>query len=271
MGCLAPIGSILVCSLGLAEAGRITHAIENWKNALVETVNAMYESDSKVYISAEVMGVRRLYEDLFNDQFRRLSVREQLQLQAQHMLDAHQSGDRTVATHIRCWHPALVGHSVEEVMACEFTLQDARETIAREFGFSDWADVHKRGTETPDPVFESAVDAMLGGDADALRRLLEARPSLVRERSAYGPRSTLLHYCGSNGVETYRQVVPGNLAQITQLLLDAGANVNASAEMYGGGCTTIALLISSAHPAEAGVVDDVVRILVDGGAESDNS
>ncbi|NNE01456.1 MAG: ankyrin repeat domain-containing protein, partial [Pirellulaceae bacterium] len=82
---------------------------------------------------------------------------------------------------------------------------------------------------------------------------------------------TLLHYCGSNGVETYRQVVPTNLPQLTQLLIDAGADVNATAEMYGGNCPTLGLLITSAHPAEAGVVDQVVQILIDAGAYTDDS
>ncbi len=109
---------------------------------------------------------------------------------------------------------------------------------------------------------------MLEGDVNALRGLLERKPSLVHERSEFGHRSTLLHYVGSNGVETHRQRVPHNLAEITQTLLDAGADVNATAEMYGGGSTTIALLITSSHPADAGVMDEVVKVLVDAGAET---
>ena len=65
--------------------------------------------------------------------------------------------------------------------------------------------------------------------------------------------------------------MPLNLAEVAQTVLDAGADVNATAEMYGGGCTTIALLITSAFPAEAGVVDDVVKVLIDAGAETHDS
>jgi hypothetical protein len=66
-------------------------------------------------------------------------------------------------------------------------------------------------------------------------------------------------------------VVPRNLAEVTQILLNAGADVNATAEMYGGGSTTIALLVTSSHPAEAGVVDEVIEVLLDAGAETDGS
>jgi hypothetical protein len=80
---------------------------------------------------------------------------------------------------------------------------------------------------------------------------------------------TLLHYVGSNGVETYRQKVPLNLAEITRLLVDAGAHVNATANMYGGGSTALGLLVTSDHPAKAGVAAEVRRVLMDAGAKED--
>lgn len=72
-------------------------------------------------------------------------------------------------------------------------------------------------------------------------------------------------------METYRQVVPMNLPNLTTLLIDAGADVNALAGMYGGNCTPLALVVTSSHPAEAGVADDVVKILVAAGANTNQS
>ena len=46
--------------------------------------------------------------------------------------------------------------------------------------------------------------------------------------------ATLLHYVGANGVEGYRQQSPPNAVAIARLLLDAGAEVDAFAGMYGG-------------------------------------
>jgi hypothetical protein len=111
------------------------------------------------------------------------------------------------------------------------------------------------------------VDTLLRGDVEKLRGLLNSNPSLVHQRSRYGHGSTLLHYVGSNGIETYRQRVPMNLAEITRVLIDAGADVNATANMYGGGSTTLGLLVTSDHPATAGVTDEVRKVLVDAGAK----
>src|SRR5947209_18207961 len=140
-------------------------------------------------------------------------------------------------------------------MSSTITLDGARQTIAREYGFADWSNVEARGANPSDPDFELAVDTLLRGDVEALRGLLSSDPSLVHRRSSFGHRSTLLHYVGSNGVETYRQRVPMNLAEIARLLVEAGADVNATADMYGGS-TALGLLVTSDHPAKAGVTGD---------------
>ena len=113
------------------------------------------------------------------------------------------------------------------------------------------------------------MDTLLSGDVEKLRGLLSSDPSLIHRRSSFGHRSTLLHYVGSNGVETYRQKVPMNLAEITRLLVNAGADLNATANMYGGGSTALGLLVTSDHPAKAGVTGDVLKVLVDAGAKRD--
>ena len=226
---------------------------------------------SRVYISNDVQKVRSLHQDLLNADLRRLPVCAQLEQQARRILDAHRRQDQTVVTHVTCWHPELVGHSASQIMAADFPVNDARETMAREYRFEDWDDVRQKGTEAPNINFEGAVDALLAGDLKELSSLLEQHPDLVRARSSYGHQATLLHYVGSNGVETHRQVVPANLAAVTQVLLDAGANVNAEANIYGGGTQTLGLLITSDHPDAAGVVNDVVRVLADAGAETDDS
>lgn len=224
----------------------------------------------EVYTAPEVRAVERLVEDCASeDGFEALSIRDRLDRLAQRFLRAHREGDEAVAVSVTCWHPELVGASVAQIMAADLSLEDARETIAREYGFSSWAAAQEHGAAPPDPSFERAVDAVVHGDIERLRELLAAEPQLATRRSDYGHRSTLLHYVGSNGVETHRQKVPANLAEVTRALLEAGAEVDAPAEMYGGGSTTLGLLLSSAHPHEAGVADEVVQILVDAGAAQD--
>jgi len=52
----------------------------------------------------------------------------------------------------------------------------------------------------------------------------------------------------ANGVENYRQKTPANIVEITKLLLDAGAEVDAEADMYGVPCTTLGLAMTASIP-----------------------
>ena len=224
-----------------------------------------------VYANPVVQEVIELYRDLFTEDFRRLPIRQQLDLQARHVTEAHQAGNTAVVPLFKCWHPLWVGQSADQIMAYALTLEDSRETVAREYGFSNWRDVEAQGVMAPDATFELAVDWLLAGNTVGLRELLQQHAELPRGRSWWGHRSTLLHYAGCNGVETHRQVVPYNLAEMAQLLIDSGADVNATAGMYGGDCTPLALLTTSNFPVEAGIADAVTRILIAAGAQTNAS
>lgn len=228
----------------------------------------MSGAERPVYVSDQVREVERLHRDLLTEAARHLPIRDQLDRQAHRIVEGHKAGDSAVITHVTCWHPTLVCHPTDEIMTGPFTLDDARQTVAREYGFADWSDVEARGANPPDPDFEIAVDTLLRGDVEASRGLLTDDPSLIHRRSSFGHRSTLLHYVGSNGVETYRQRVPMNLAEIAHLLVEAGADVNARAEMYCGS-TALGLLVTSDHPAKAGVTAEVVKVLETAGAKRD--
>ena len=110
-------------------------------------------------------------------------------------------------------------------------------------------------------LFEKAVDAIVDGDITALKELLRLYPGLVTERSERDHHATLLHYTAANGVEDYRQKTPSNIVEITRLLLDAGADVNAVGDMYGGS-STVGLASTSIHPARAGVQEAMIDLLL---------
>jgi hypothetical protein len=155
---------------------------------------------------------------------------------------------------------------------------DARLAVARWYEFADWPSLEShvaavRQAGSPVARFESAVEAVIDGDLGALESLLSADPALVNARSArvtsFDPpihRATLLHYVAANGVEGYRQRTPPNAVAVARVLLDAAAAPDALADMYGGQCTTLSLLVSSRHPAAAGVQAALVDTLVDFGA-----
>ena len=133
----------------------------------------------------------------------------------------------------------------------------ARLIVARDHGFTSWSSV----AGECDPDFELAVDAVVLGRIEELDQILADAPDLIRRRSAYGHRATLLHYTAANGVEIRRQVVPANAAEIAARLLDAGADPAAAIHAYGGTPDTLAMLRSSAHPRAAGVADEIERVL----------
>ncbi len=122
---------------------------------------------------------------------------------------------------------------------------------------------------SPDTPFEAAVQAVVNGDLDALRRCLAANPSLAAARSAQEHHATLLHYVMAHGVEPEHQQVPANAADIARLLLGAGAAVDATADFFAGGpaTTPLAMLVASAPAAEAGVQAALVDVLCQAGAK----
>lgn len=160
---------------------------------------------------------------------------------------------------------------------------DARLSVARAYSFRDWTALSTLVAQIADPdspvrTFELAAEAVISGDAATLSSMIAADPELVRARSTretcHDPcihRATLLHYIGANGIEGYRQRSALNAVEIARLLLDAGAEVDALADMYGGQCTTMSMLISSSPPADAGVQVPLVNTLFDFGASIDGN
>jgi len=116
--------------------------------------------------------------------------------------------------------------------------------------------------------FDQAVAAIIAGDTEVLQKLLQQEPQLIRAQATSEHRAMLLHYVAANGVEDELQKTPANIVEVARILLDAGADVDALAETYGGGSnqTTLNMLVSSVHPARAGVQADLVEVLADAGA-----
>jgi hypothetical protein len=171
-----------------------------------------------------------------------------------------------------------VAHIVERAAKdpARFALADAQFLIAEAHGFEHWAAFarHMTGDDGPtshDAAFERAADAIVNGDLGTLSQLIGANPKLIRERSSRVHRVTLLHYVAANGVEDFRQKTPKNAVEIARFLLDAGAEPDAIADTYGADTlqTTMNLLVSSIHPADAGLQSAIAEVLLDYGAKVD--
>ena len=154
-------------------------------------------------------------------------------------------------------------------------LSDAQFVIASSHGFDSWSQFvkHVRALSQRSSLtakFEAAVEAIINGDLKSLKRLLHERPELISTRSSRRHHATLLHYVSANGVEGYRQKTPKNIVKIAETLLAAGADVNAEADVYGGGATTLGLVGTSVHPFRAGVQNPLMQLLIDHGADIDH-
>jgi ankyrin repeat protein len=168
--------------------------------------------------------------------------------------------------------------SADEIRSAPLDEGDARLAVARWYDFADWSALEAYAAAvsdlgSPAAQFELAVDAVVDGRLDQLSSALAAYPDLVHARSTrvtwFDPpehRATLLHYVAANGVEGHRQRTPANAVEVARTLLVAGAAPDALADMYGGACTTMSMLVSSDHPARAGVQVALIDTLVDFGA-----
>jgi hypothetical protein len=155
------------------------------------------------------------------------------------------------------------------------TLRGAQRFLAREHGFASWPKFvrhieHLSRRGSPVAAFEAGADAVVNGDVTALKELLRDHPGLARQRSTREHRSTLLHYVSANGVEDYRQKTPPNIVEIAKVLLEAGAEVDAESDAYGGGTTALGLAATSIHPERAGVQIALLQTLLDHGARLDH-
>jgi ankyrin repeat protein len=206
--------------------------------------------------------------------------------QAQSLLAAHGAADPAAIDLFHRKHPRFLDETIKwrpkfiadsDIRDAALSIDDARLAIARHYDFLDWpslsAHVELVARDGAVFVFESAVEAVVNGELGALQDALRGDPLLVRARSSrvccFDPpvhRATLLHYVGANGVEAYHQKTPPNAIEIARTLLQADAGPDAVADMYGAECTTMSMLVSSDHPARAGLQAPLIALLLDFGA-----
>ncbi len=191
--------------------------------------------------------------------------------QAAHIFQLARRHDKNALRFLYNYLPRLQHLSEEDFARYDFIQQDIDEAIFNWYHFRDRQDmlnyidaVHNRPAVAQ---FEQAVEAIITGNTKLLNELLRKNPLLAHARSVRWHASTLLHYIGANGVEDFRQKTPANAVEVLQLLLQAGADVNATANMYGGGSTTFGLVATSIWPAKAGVLVPLLETLLKAGAQ----
>jgi hypothetical protein len=154
-------------------------------------------------------------------------------------------------------------------------LADAQFVIARVHSFKSWSRFAKHiealtSASSPISQFESAADAVVNGDLATLERLLREDPGLSRAYSTREHQATLLHYVAANGVEDFRQQTTKNAVAVAEMLLYAGAEVDAvNWRAPYQRSTALGLVATSIHPWLAGVQNALLDTLLDHGASVD--
>ncbi|MCR9292157.1 MAG: ankyrin repeat domain-containing protein [bacterium] len=141
-----------------------------------------------------------------------------------------------------------------------------------------------------DKAFAEAAKAIVIADPVLLQLQIKRFPQLAQARSRSKHRATLLHYVSANAIEDELQLSPDQiyrrlqscadderdelkqrLFDVVEMLIQAGAEVDATADAYGGGSaqTPLNWLVSSEHPAAAGVMAELTDLLCRSGAKVD--
>ena len=215
----------------------------------------------KIYKHQTVLELEEFYGALLFDIQRFNTIEAHLAALALRMLEGIKSREACVFKQINNYHKDFLSASVDRIVQANFDLDNCKTAIAHEHGFNNWKAVAALDNVEYNLPFEQAVNYLLMGNYEALEAMLSAAPQLIHEVSQYGHKATLLHYVASNGVEMWRQKVPSNLPALCELLLSKGADASAKMSVYGGYFDSLSLLMTSAHPKKAGLVEEVAKLL----------
>lgn len=212
-----------------------------------------------VYVPSVVKNIQDFYGELLWDYDTYPIIKDHLEAIALKHFQGVQAKEDCIFIEMNNYNPDCIGKSVEQLKALDFTAVDSKNTIAYEYGFKGWGELKELDIRY-DIEFERAINHVLSGDSVSVENAILKDNTLLSSRSKYGHRATLLHYCGNNGVEFWRQQVPKNLASMIQLLIDSGADKSATMSVYGGEFDALALLTTSAHPHAAGMMEELVEV-----------
>ena len=205
-----------------------------------------------------------------------------LKHQAKDLLRAQRAARSDGLQRIREFHPKHRGTSDSTIAAADFTLSDAQQTIAREYGFKSWprlrqvvADaggvtldlLHHERIE--DPLFRQAVDLLDEGQTDRLRALLQQHPELAHQRIVfegenYFGNPSLLEFIAENPIRHGR--MPANIVEMAEVILDAGAKEDKTRLTE-----TLGLVASSCVARDCGLQNALIARLCSAGADADGA
>jgi hypothetical protein len=219
---------------------------------------------NKIYQTEIVKELRLYYHDVLFQLDKFETIASHLTAIAARMWEGIQHNIIPVFHELNNYHPDFLGKSPDVLAEMDLSLEDCQKCISAEYGYSSWENLLELGYQSYNTTFENCVNVLMDGDLVTLEKFLDIDSSLTSQQSQYGHKATLVHYAAANGVEMWRQQTPYNLPELVKVLLDHGADPNATMMVYNKEHTPLELLTTSAHPREAGVVEAVRKLLVIG-------
>ena len=108
-----------------------------------------------IHICDMVAQVQKAYQDVPISSFK--TTAELIEAHSKVLYAEYEAKSPVAKCQVSNWHPDLVGKSAEEIFAAPFSIDEARRTLSREFGFTDWADAQARSAAF-DQEFERCID-----------------------------------------------------------------------------------------------------------------
>lgn len=172
--------------------------------------------------------------------------------------DSYKSGDQRITVELSNYHPELIGASNEAIMAHQIKYHEIENVILEQYSFMTWMDIKEAGKF--DIEFERAVNAVLAGDTLRVAEMINAKPELVNQKSQFGHQANLIQYLGANGIEIWRQMIPAEVVDMLELLIEQGADPDAPNNIYGGS-NLRTLIETSEHTLLSGLSDAMLEKL----------
>lgn len=158
---------------------------------------------------------------------------QQLKTQAKELLKACKSGDPDAVERMQASHPRVRPSSGASVS--KLKLADAQLILAREYGFPSWPALKKHAESAGrqgEDILDQVKRAFAANDAPRVRDLLQRHPALkAMINQPIGPFDS-------------PAIVNACTKDMLDVLLDAGADINATSRWWAGGFS----LLDSADP-----------------------
>ena len=211
-----------------------------------------------MHITDQIRAVQRLHQRHNTASF--TSVKDLLSAYVDDLMENQLSQFIPVATYLNDGHPKYSGQATHNIPFGEVPRSEFEHAIARTVGFISWVDMEQNGGIF-NPDFELAVDYFINGKKQKLNNLLENQPELVFACSPYGHQAGIIHYVAAHGIEIWRQQIPDNLTEMTELLLEKGALPRQANRILGGKKDFRSIVETSPLLNRVGFKQDITEML----------